>query len=134
MIGSHSMETVLRRLVKMKINNCRELWNAIMGTSVTSYLEEEAQAAVEKSVFRYTKCGCVFGADENGVYLAGYAEGSDAELPGHTLNWGFTLEEYNAVLDQADAEGVEEWELANELDLARVVDEDDKDQFLGGQG
>ena len=30
---------------------------------------------------------------------------------------------FNDVLNEADAEGVEEWERANEYDLVRVVDE-----------
>ena len=95
----------------MKINNCRQLFEEIVGEKVET--EDRAKQLMEKIVFKYTECGCVFDADENGVYVAGYAEGSAAELPGHTLNWGFTIEEYNAALDQADAEGVEEWELAN---------------------
>jgi hypothetical protein len=45
----------------------------------------------------------------------------------HSLNWGFTVEEFNDVLNDADAEGVEEWEQANEYDLVRVVDENYED-------
>ena len=107
----------------MKINNCIQLLEEIVGERVET--EDRAKQLMEKIVFKYTECGCVFDADENGVYVAGYAEGSDAELPGHSLDWGFTMDEYNDALDQADAEGVEEWELANELDLARVVDEEE---------
>ena len=95
----------------MKINNCRQLFEEIVGEKVET--EDRAKQLMEKIVFKYTECGCVFDADENGVYVAGYAEGSDAELPMNSLNWGFTIEEYNDALDQADAEGVEEWELAN---------------------
>ena len=95
----------------MKINNCRQLFEEIVGEKVET--EDRAKQLMEKIVFKYTDCGCVFDADENGVYVAGYAEGSDAELPMNSLNWGFTIEEYNDALDQADAEGVEEWELAN---------------------
>ena len=109
----------------MKINNCIQLLEEIVGERVET--EDRAKQLMEKIVFKYTECGCVFNADENGVYVAGYAEGSDAELPGHSLNWGFTIEEYNAALDQADAEGVEEWHLANDEDLVRVVDENYED-------
>ena len=90
-------------------------------------MEDRAIQLMEKMVFKYTKCGCIFDADDEGVMIAGYAEGSDAFLPLHDLNWGFTMDEYNAALEQADAEGVEEWERANELDLARVVDENYED-------
>ena len=107
------------------IRNCVQLWTAYGGWLAP--MEERSKQLLEKSVFKYTNCGCVFDADENGVYVAGYAEGSDAELPGHSLNWGFTIDEFNAALEQADAEGVEEWERANEYDLARVVDENYED-------
>ena len=109
----------------MKINNCKELLAEQAGIVLQD--EDEAKRAIKKNTFKYTECGCVFDADENGVYVAGYAEGSDAELPMNSLNWGFTIEEYNDALDQADAEGVEEWERANEYDLVRVVDENYED-------
>ena len=109
----------------MKINNCRELLAEQVGAVLQD--EDEARLVLEKNTFKYTECGCVFDADENGVYVAGYAEGSDAELPGHSLNWGFTIEEFNDALNDADAEGVEEWERANEYDLVRVVDENYED-------
>jgi hypothetical protein len=124
----------------MKINNCRELWAAWMGER--SWVEEETEeksiALLEKWVFRGTKCGCIFGINENGVYVGGYAEGSDAELPIYTLVYPFTLEEWTEALDHADAEGIEEWDRANELDLARVVDEEtietNEDYDIGGEG
>jgi len=105
------MAIAYRRLAKMKINNCKELLAEQAGIVLQD--EDEAKRAIEKNTFKYTECGCVFDADENGVYVAGYAEGSDAELPGHSLNWGFTVEEFNNALNDADAEGVEEWERAN---------------------
>ena len=63
------------------------------------------------------------------MYLAGYAEGSDAELPGHILPWGFTIKQFNEVLNEADAEGVEEWERVNRWD-----DEDDLAEVMGYEG
>jgi len=107
----------------LKINNCRQLWEGIVGEKVET--EDQAKQRMKKSVFKYTECGCIFNSDEIGVFLSGYAEGSDAELPGHSLDWGFTMDEYNDALDQADAEGVEAWYEANDEDLARVVDEDE---------
>ena len=107
------------------IRNCVELWAAYGGWLAP--MEERSKQLLEKSVFKYTNCGCVFDADEDGVRVSGYAEGSDAYLPTHFLNWGFTIEEFNSALEQADAEGVEECERANEYDLARVVDENYED-------
>ena len=125
----------------MKINNCRELWAAWMGER--SWVEEETEeksiALLEKWVFRGTKCGCIFGINENGVYVGGYAEGSDAELPIYTLVYPFTLEEWTEALDHADAEGIEEWDRANDQDLARLIDEKEKEienmyKDFGGEG
>ena len=124
----------------MKINNCRELWAAWMGER--SWVEEETEeksiALLEKWVFRGTKCGCIFGTDPNGVYVGGYAEGSDATLPIYTLVYPFTLEEWTEALDHADAEGIEEWGRANDQDLARVVDEEiietNEEYDIGGEG
>ena len=101
--------------MKKTITSCVELWEAYGGWLAP--LEERAKQHMEKSVFKYTNCGCVFDADENGVYVAGYAEGSEAELPMRCLEWGFTMDEYNAALTQADAEGVEEWNIANEEEV-----------------
>ena len=106
----------------MKINNCRELWEGITGDKLET--EDQAEQRMEKSIFKYTDCGCVFGTDDKGIYVGGYAEGSDAELPMHYLDWGFTMDEYNEALDRADMEGVRAWNEANDEDLARVVDED----------
>ena len=99
----------------MEINNCRELWNAWIGDSEES--EEQSKALLKKWVFKGTECGCVFRSDEKGVVVGGYNElGEEGELPTYDLKWGFTLEEFNAALTQADAEGVEAWEEANEAD------------------
>ena len=121
----------------MKINNCIQLLEEIVGERVET--EERAEQLMEKIVFKYTDCGCVFGTNDNGVYVAGYAEGSDAELFVHSLNWGFTIEEYNNALNDADAEGVEEWERANDQDLARLIDEKEEEiekmyKDFGGEG
>ena len=75
--------------------------------------EEEAKAKVEKSVFKYTQCGCSFTSDASGVNLAGYAEGSEVDLPPHSLDWGFTYQEWIDTMAIADSEGVEEWNIAN---------------------
>ena len=90
----------------MKINNCIQLLDEWAG-NVEPQDEDHAKQLMEKYIFSYTECGCVFDADDSGVYLAGYAEGSDAELPGHILPWGFTIKQFNEVLNEADAECVE---------------------------
>mgnify|MGYP003666583956 CR=1 FL=1 len=98
----------------MKIENCTQLIKEWVGHEAET--EQEAKALAEKWCFKYTDCGCVFGCDPDGITVAGYAEGSDAELPPYHLDWGFTIKEFNDALDQADADGVEEWNACNEAD------------------
>ena len=110
----------------MEINSCRELWAAWIGCAPLGFSdemesEERSKALLKKWVFKGTECGCVFESDKDSVYVSGYAEGSDAELPGHSLMWGFTLEEFNAALTQADAEGVEAWEEANDSEDVEIA-------------
>lgn len=76
--------------------------------------EDQAKALAERWCFKYTRCGCCFNSDSEGVTVAGYAEGSDAELPPYHLDWGFTIKEFNDALGQADEDGVEEWNACNE--------------------
>jgi len=111
----------------MKINNCKELWEEWMGLEES---EERSKMLLERWVFKGTECGCVFESDEKGIIVGGYAEGSDAELPMYDLEWGFTLEEWDAALDDADKEGCIAWQKAHDEDLASVVDEHD----IGGEG
>lgn len=94
--------------------NCRTLLREWIGLDEAQ--EQRAQAILEKQIFKSTECGCVFGADERGVYVGGYAEGSDAELPMHRLGWGFTVKDFSAALDQADSEGTAEWHRWNDED------------------
>ena len=93
------------------INNNIELWTTLIGTH--SLTESEAQAAITESVYKSTECGCSFISDSAGISLTGYAEGSNAELNPKVLFWGFTYEEFNETMAEADAEGVEEWHIAN---------------------
>ena len=104
--------------IKMKINNCSELWSEWMGSEET---EERALALLEKWVFKGTECGCIFDSDEKGIVVGGYAEGSDAELPTYDLEWGFTINAFKEALDYADADGVEAWHEANDEDLNMIT-------------
>ena len=116
----------------MKINNCKELWEEWMGDPIDDSMAAEniARDLLRRWVFKGTECGCVFESDEKGIIVGGYAEGSDAEIPMYDLEWGFTLEEWDAALDAADKEGCIAWHEAHDQDLASVVDEYD----IGGEG
>ena len=101
----------------MKINNNKELWSEWMGGEEP---ETKSQQLLRKWVFKGTECGCIFDSDEKGIMVGGYAEGSDAELPMHNLDWGFTIKEFTEVLEFADEEGVTAWHEANEDDWSEA--------------
>jgi len=111
----------------MKINNCKELWKEWMGNEET---EERSLTLLEKWVFKGTQCGCVFGTNPEGIYVVGFAEGSDAELPLHPLKWGFTIDEFNEALDRADMEGVMAWNESNDTDYYEGLDVDGAADFF----
>jgi len=94
------------------IDNTQELLAAFTGEDP---IESSIRAGelLEKYIFKYTRCGCSFTHDEKGIRVAGYAEGSNADLDSYPLHWGFTIDEFNAILDIADQEGCDEWELCN---------------------
>ena len=94
------------------INNNKELWEAMMGGPV-EITEEDAKTAVEGAVYKLTECGCSIISDSAGVSLTGFAEGSNAEFNPKILFWGFTYEQFTDAMAEADAEGVEEWHIAN---------------------
>ena len=94
------------------INNNKELWEAMTGGPV-EITEEDAKTQVEGAIYKSSECGCSFISDSAGVSLTGYAEGSDTALNPKVLFWGFTYEEFNNTVAEADAEGVAEWHSAN---------------------
>ena len=94
------------------IKNCTQLVWEWVGWKADS--EDQAKSLAEKWCFKYTDCGCCFDSDSEGVRVAGYAEGSDVELPSYPLPWGFTIDEFNYALTLADKDGVAEWEECNE--------------------
>ena len=95
------------------INNNIDLWYAMVADNVSTFTEEEAKALVENAVYKYSECGCSYTSDSAGVCLTGYAEGSETKLNPKILFWGFTYDEFNETLAEADAEGVAEWHIAN---------------------
>jgi hypothetical protein len=87
------------------INNLSDLYAEIIGGQPKD--ADEAKARISKALFKGTECGIVFHADDRGIVVAGYAEGSDAECPTHRLDYPFTLQDFWAAAQVADDEGCE---------------------------
>lgn len=77
---------------------------------------EVPEDRIPKAVFKYTECGCTFSHDDDGVTVAGYAEGADAECPPHRLEYPFESADFYAELAIADIEGVEMWNEWNNVE------------------
>jgi hypothetical protein len=75
-------------------------------------VREDAKS-IARRLYKDTSCGIGFEEVPGGVEVAGYAEGSDVELPNHRLLYPFTPEEFDAVVKVADEEGSQEWDEAN---------------------
>lgn len=70
----------------------------------------ETEASVAKRLYKDTACGISFLADDEGIELAGYAEGANVECPVHRLDYPFTSEKFWAEVEAADQEGCDMWE------------------------
>jgi hypothetical protein len=90
--------------MSITINNIDELAEAI------GVIEPDR---IARTIYKFTECGCVLDYAEDGVLVAGYAEGSHTELPSHPLLFPFTMSEFWTTVEDADSEGCEEWEKAN---------------------
>lgn len=88
------------------IHNIRQLADQV---GVPSCFTGDYGKAVERAVYKGTECGCTFDHDVNGIEVAGYAEGADAECPTHRLDYPFSAESFWVTLEMADEEGIEMW-------------------------
>ena len=69
--------------------------------------------SISRQLYKDTECGVSFEATPEQVLVSGYAEGSDAELPSHTLEFPFTISDWMTAVAVADEEGCAEWDEAN---------------------
>jgi len=88
------------------IHNIKQLAEHV---GVPACFQGEYDKAVARLVYKYTDCGCTFDHDQNGIEVAGYAEGADAECPTHRLDYPFSGEAFWCTLELADEEGCEMW-------------------------
>ncbi len=88
------------------INNLEEL-AAFVGAA------HPTKESIGRRLYKDTSCGISFEATPERVLVAGYAEGSAAELPWHTLNFPFAEDAWMQAVAIADEEGSEEWDEAN---------------------
>lgn len=97
----------------MRIHNLEQL---AIYVGVPSCFEGDYERAIERAVYKYTDCGCVFAALPDRVVVSGYAEGADAECVGHELVFPFDGQDWDAALAEADADGCEMWHEWNDDD------------------
>lgn len=78
--------------------------------------EGACEGMLSKHVFKATQCGCVFVKRPDGVIVAGYAEGADAECTEHHLTYPFQMDDFWSELEEADDEGVAMWHEWNDTE------------------
>ena len=91
-----------------------ENWNDF--TVAFGALEGASEGAVAKHVFKSTQCGCIFVKRSDGVTVAGYAEGADAECEERRLAYPFPMGDFWSELQEADDEGVALWQEWNNME------------------
>jgi hypothetical protein len=65
---------------------------------------------VGRRLYKDTSCGIGFHHDASGVTVSGYCEGTDADCPAHHLAWGFSAEQFDAAVEEADQDGCAMWD------------------------
>lgn len=82
---------------------------------------EHVDAVLAKRVYKGTDCGACFSVDKDGagVSIAGYCEGSDAELPTYQLRWPFTESEFWDALQACDDDAAAEWNATHGCETCR---------------
>lgn len=97
------------------IRNIKELCEHV-GCHEDEHDDKACESRISRCVYKYTDCGCSFywkpPMDESYGYVSvsGYCEGSDGHIEPHALAFPFYSNEYNEALEQADKDGVEEWD------------------------
>jgi hypothetical protein len=86
----------------MKIQNLQQLAGHLGA-------DQPTPASISRRLYKDTTSGISFAAGKFGVTLAGYCEGDVGDCPLHQLNWGFTTEQFDKAVEQADKDGCDLW-------------------------
>ena len=98
---------------------------SISGLAIASPTEADNLAKrIAKRLFKDTRCGIGFYADDGGVTVAGYCEGTDADCPAHRLTYPFTAEAFDAACEEADQEGCDLWDETHGCDDCETTEVD----------
>ncbi len=71
---------------------------------------------IRKELFRATECGVTFDETDNGITIAGFAEGSQGECVAHKLDYPFEPFTFWDTVALADGEGNDAWHEANDCE------------------
>ena len=71
---------------------------------------------IKRCMFKYTNCGMPIEWNERGVTLVGYVEGADCDGPSETLEFPFTMKEFNETVQYLEDAADEMWHEWNDVD------------------
>ena len=104
-----------RRLANWKARGIKGIYNLRdlhkhVGSMSDDSTDEACKAGIARRLYKDTACGIGFSCTERGVTVAGYCEGTDAECAPHVLLFPFKPEEFDAAVQEADADGCALWD------------------------
>lgn len=68
------------------------------------------ESSIRKRLFKDTECGISAGVGDGKFWASGYCEGSDWEHEVYTLEFPFSEENCDKIVQQADADGNATWD------------------------
>jgi hypothetical protein len=71
---------------------------------------------IERDMYKNTACGMPIEWNERGVTLVGYVEGADCDGPSETLEFPFTMKEFNETVQRLEDAADEMWHEWNDVD------------------
>ena len=87
--------------------------NSLQELAVFVGAARPTKESIGRRLYKDTECGISFEAMPGRALVAGYAEGSDGDLPWYTLEFPFTEDAWMQAIAQADEDGCQEWDEAN---------------------
>ncbi len=89
-----------------KIGSPSALLEAVLGDKLP---DTEATESMKRIVYKYTNCGAWIVFDEKGITVGSIVEGVDQGTDSHELEYPFTIDEYNAALQEVEDEASSIW-------------------------
>jgi hypothetical protein len=96
-----------------KVQNQWELYEEITGERLKTDDRYEVERHIQKAIYKGTDCGAWVAFSPEGVQVGSIVEGSDCEIYGDKLEWGFKMTAFWDAIEDVNHRASVEWEIAN---------------------